>query len=87
MVVTPNEAGTGGLGLTIIDLAAYFYVNDGLVALNQPERLQRAFDLLFGFFGQPSLRTHTTKMIDVVCQPCHAPGGGFVGSLCATGDE
>ena len=31
-VVTPIEAVTGGLGLTIIDLAAYFYVEDGLVA-------------------------------------------------------
>ena len=30
-VVRPTEAGTGGLGLTIIDLAAYFYANDGLV--------------------------------------------------------
>ena len=26
-VVTPTEATTGGLGLTIIDLAAYFYAN------------------------------------------------------------
>ena len=31
-VVTPKEAGTGGFGLTIIDLAGYFYANDGLVA-------------------------------------------------------
>ena len=34
-VVTPTETGTGGLGLTTIDLAAYFYANNGLVALTQ----------------------------------------------------
>ena len=32
MVVTPTDVETGGLGLMIIDLAAYFYSNDGLVA-------------------------------------------------------
>ena len=40
MVMTPTEAGIGGLGLTIIYLADYFYTNDGLVALTQPKRLQ-----------------------------------------------
>ena len=38
-VVTPTETRTGGLGLTIIDLMAYFYVNDGLMVLTQPERV------------------------------------------------
>ena len=33
--VTPTEVGTGGLGLTIIDLAAYFYADGGLVASTQ----------------------------------------------------
>ena len=33
-VVMPNEAGTGGLGLTIIDLAAYFYDDDGIRGVN-----------------------------------------------------
>ena len=31
-VVTPTEAGRGGIGLTIIDLAACLYDDDGLVA-------------------------------------------------------
>ena len=34
-VVTSTEVGTGGLGLTIVDLAAYFYANDGLVVSTQ----------------------------------------------------
>ena len=39
MVVMPTEAGMGGLGLTIIDLASYFYSNNGLVLLTQSERI------------------------------------------------
>ena len=35
MVVMPTELGTGGLGLAIIDLAAYFYSNDDLVVFTQ----------------------------------------------------
>ena len=35
-VVIPTEKGTGSLGLTIIDLAAYFYADGGLIASTQP---------------------------------------------------
>ena len=31
-VVNTTEAGTGGLGLAIFDLAAYFYAKNGLIA-------------------------------------------------------
>ena len=31
-MVIPTKAGTGGLGLEIIDLVAYSYANNGLVA-------------------------------------------------------
>ena len=34
-VATPTEAGMGGLGLKIIDLAAYFYAENGIVALTK----------------------------------------------------
>ena len=53
--MTPTEKGTGGLGLTIINLAPYFYVDDGLVASIKPERLQRAFDVLTGLFDRAGL--------------------------------
>ena len=49
-VVPPTEESTGGLGLTIIDMAAYFYANDGLMASTQPKRLHRVFDVLTGLF-------------------------------------
>ena len=55
MVVTLSEAGTGGLRLTIIDLAAYFYAENSLVASTQRERLQRAFEILTGLFGRVRL--------------------------------
>ena len=38
-VMMPSEAVTGGIGLTIIYLAAYFYAQDSLVASIQTERL------------------------------------------------
>ena len=75
MVVIPTEAGTGGLGLNIIHLEAYFYADDGLVASTQPERLQRAFDVLTGLFNRVVLKKNTENTAVMVCQPCHAPGG------------
>ena len=74
-MVTPTEAGTRGLGLTIIDLAAYFCVDDGLMKSTQPERLQSSFDVLTGLFDRFGLQTSTAKTVGVVCQPYHAPGG------------
>ena len=73
-VVKPTEAGTGGLALTIINLAACFYADDGLVASTQPESLQRAFDALTGLFDWVGLHTNTESMVGMVCQPCHTLG-------------
>ena len=74
-VVTPSEAGKGGLGLAIIDLTEYFYANDGLLELTQPERLQRMFDVITGLFDRVGLRKNTAKTVGIVCQPCHMLGG------------
>ena len=83
-VVTPTEAGTGVLGLMIIYMLAYFYSNDSLVASTQQERVHRLFDVLSGLFNWVVLWTNTLKMVGMVCQPFHAPGGGVGGSLGAT---
>ena len=74
-VVTPSEVGTVRIGLTTIDLAAYFYANNGLVASTQPERIQTEFDVLTSPFDQVGLHTNTAKMVGMVYQPCHASGG------------
>ena len=71
-VVTPTEMGTGILRLRIINLAAYFYADNGLVVLTQPERLQRALGVLIGLFDQVGLRTNTGKTVSIVCHPYHA---------------
>ena len=73
-LVTPTEAITGGLGLTIIDLAAYFYADNGLVALTQPERPQRSFDVLTSIFDWVDLRTNMAKTVVMVWKPCNTPG-------------
>ena len=66
MVVTPTEAGTGGLELTIMDLAVYLYTNEGLVALTEPERLLREFDILTGLFDWIGQWTNTAKTVRMV---------------------
>ena len=54
-VVTLSEAGTGGIIMKIIDMAAYFYSEDILVASTQPERLQREFEILASLFDRVCL--------------------------------
>ena len=61
--------------MTIVDLEAYFYANDSLVASTQPESLNRAFDVLTGLFDRVGLQTNTAKTVAMVFHPCHAPGG------------
>ena len=67
-VVTSSEAGTGVLGMMIIDLATYFYAYNGLVASTQPERLQREFDVFAGPFDIVGLCTNIANTVGIVCQ-------------------
>ena len=71
----PPEAGTGGLGLTTIDLVAYFYANNGILASTQLERIQMAFGVLNDLLNLVGLHINMKKTVGMVCQPCHAPGG------------
>ena len=64
-VVDPTEDGMERLGLQIRDLVWYLYVDDGLVTLTQPERLQRAFDVLTGLFDWVSLRTNKRNTVSM----------------------
>ena len=61
--------------MTIIDLEAYFYANYGLVASTQPERLHRTFDVVTSLFDRVGLWTNTAKIVSMIYQPCHKPGG------------
>ena len=71
MVLHPTTDVLEGQYLSLGKLAAYFYTYNGIVVSNQPERLQRAFDVLTDLFDQIGLRTNTRKMVSITCQPCH----------------
>ena len=51
----------------------YFYADNGLVALKQPERLQRVFDVLTGLFDPVILKANMRKTVSMDCHPFHAP--------------
>ena len=76
----------GGLGLTILYLAAYFYSDDGLVESTQPERLQRAFDILTDLFNRVGLRK--TWLIRLAWYASHTMRwwGCVGGGLCLAGE-
>ena len=72
-MLDPKEDGMEGLGLSIQDLAVYFYTNDVRVASTQPRRLQRGFGVLASLFDQVGFRTNTRKSVIMAFQTCHAP--------------
>ena len=45
------------------------------MASNQPERLQRAFEVFTGLFDRVVLRKNMMKTVGMVFQLCYAPGG------------
>ena len=63
-----------GIGVSIQDLAAYFYANDGLFVLTQLEMLQREFEILKDLSDWVSLLKNTRKTVIMERQLCHTPG-------------
>ena len=72
------DPGTEGFARYIQWLMAYFYSDDGLLALTQVTRLQRSFNVLGYLFERVGLRTNVSKMVSISCQPCYAIGGDSV---------
>ena len=72
-LVASTKDGTEVLGLSIQDLVAYLYADDGLVTSTQTERLQRVFNVLTNLFDRVGLRTNMINMVSMACQPCHTP--------------
>ena len=64
-VVVPIKDVTEELGLSIQDLARYFYANNVPIASTQLERLQRAFDVLSGLSDWFCLRTNARKTVSM----------------------
>ena len=78
MVAAATEAGADGLGTLVQDLAAHFYADGGLIVLDQPERMQRAFNVITDIFICVSLRPNMRKMVNTEFQTCHTPGSMLV---------
>ena len=87
MVVVTTEAGTEVIGLLIRDFVAYLYADNGLVALTQPKRLQRASDVLAGLFNRAGLRTNTQNVVrnGLPSMPCAWQDVG--GGVCEAGNR
>ena len=73
MVLAATEAVIEGIGLSIRYLVAYFYADNGIVASNQPERLQWGLAFLSGLFNWEGFRNNTPKMVIMACHPYHTP--------------
>ena len=64
-----SKNGREGLGLSTRYLVVYFYAGYGLVALTQPDKPKRSFDVLTGLFDRVGLRMNTSKMVIIACHP------------------
>ena len=67
MVATTEDI-TEGLGLSIQELADFFYTNDGLVASTHLERLRRTFYILSVLFDRAGLQANARKTVSMTCK-------------------
>ena len=70
-VEATTEAGAEGPGVSVQDLVAYVYAYKRLIALTQPERLQRLFGVLTDLFGRFGLHNNARMTVIMACQTCH----------------
>ena len=75
MVVDQTEAGKEELSKMVQHMSDYFYDDDGLIALLQPERLQRSFEVLTYLFNWVGPRKNVQKTEIMNLRPFHASGG------------
>ena len=67
------EGRTGGEG-RCDKVAAFFYVDDGLVTLTYPVWLQGVFTTMARLFGRVALQKKNGKTVGTICCPCRAVG-------------
>ena len=64
MVTCSKDETAGGTGVDTSDIreiVACFYADDGLIAVRNPQVLQKAINTLVGLFERVGLKTNTTK--------------------------
>ena len=64
-VVATMEVGMEGIGISVKDLEAYFYADNGLITSNQPERLKSSFDVTVDLFDPAGLQKNIWKMVSM----------------------
>lgn len=58
----------------MLQCAALFFTDNGLIASTDPDWLQGAFETLIGLFNRMGLRTNVGKTVRMICLPCHVVG-------------
>ena len=86
--VYPSVTDTEGFVQDVQHIAAYFYVENGLLAFTQMERLYWSFTNLMELFDRVFLRLNVANKAIMACHPCRNLGGHYaeVCSLRMTGD-
>ena len=60
-VTAGEETKLEGFGISVHQIAALFYADDGIIAPPQPSRLQEALEVLTGLSHTAGLRTNVEK--------------------------
>ena len=70
--VTSGAEYTERFGRNVQHLLAYFYTDNGILAMNRANHLQQEFDNLMELFDRVGLHTNVDKIVSMYCQPCCA---------------
>ena len=69
-VVEGEDKVPEGFRRSVNNLATLFYVDNGILASPQLDRIQEALDFLMILFDQVCMRINVNNMVGMVCQPC-----------------
>jgi hypothetical protein len=64
-----EEAAHNGLGDRVVKILVAFYIDNRLIASQDPVWLQESFNILIGLFEQIGLFTNANKIKAMVCIP------------------
>ena len=79
--VTPGAANAEEFGSDVHNLVAYFYTDDGILALTRANHLQQEFYTLMELFDCVGLHTSVAKMASTALQICQVLWGPLCGGL------
>ena len=68
VVEAEGEAVPEGFGWDVQHMAAYLYVDDGLLASKWVAKIYRVYNVLTEIFDRFGLRTNVSKTVSMACQ-------------------